>query len=134
MRLSLPIMAEIVPPLRAFLERKLKGITRTKRVASRKVILEEDWSEEIQTAWQSPRELLEDTVHLNFRKQNFRVLLFPNASDLFCGGFLTQVPEEDLVSGIPVVDMSHEPLDLSAEGSKGLSLIGLWWIRKHVSL
>ena len=125
-------MAEIVSPLRALLERKLKGTTRTKRVASRKVIPEEDWLEEIQTAWQSSRELLEDTVQLNFRKQDFRVLLFPDASDLFYGGCLTQVPEEDLVSGIPVVDMPYEPLGLSAEGSKGLSLIGLWWIRKHV--
>ena len=133
MRLSLPNMAEIVSPLRAFLERKLKGTTRTKRVASRKGISEEDWSEEIQTAWQSSRELLEDTVQSNFREQNFRVLLFPNASNLFCGGCLTQVPEEDLVSGIPVMGMSHGLLGLSAEGSKGLSLIELWWIRKHVS-
>ena len=61
------------------------------------------------------------------------MLLFPDASDLFYGGCLTQVPEEDLVGGIPVVDMPYEPLGLSAEGSKGLSLIGLWWIRKHVS-
>ena len=45
MRLSLPNMAEIVSPLRALLERKLKGTTRTQRVASRKVISEEDWSE-----------------------------------------------------------------------------------------
>ena len=48
MRLSLPNMAEVVPPLKALLERKLQGTTRTKRVASRKVISEEDWSEGIQ--------------------------------------------------------------------------------------
>ena len=47
-RLSLPNMAEVVSPLRALLGRKLKGTTRTKRFASRKVISEEDWSEEIQ--------------------------------------------------------------------------------------
>ena len=96
MRLSLPNMAEVVSPLRAFLERKLKGTTRTKMVACRKVMSEEDWSEEIQAAWQSSRELLEDAVQLNFRKQDFRVVMFPDASDLFWGGFLTQVPEEDL--------------------------------------
>ena len=92
MRLSLPNMAEVVSPLRALLERKLKGTTRTKRVASRKVISEEDWSEEIQAAWQSSRELLEDEVRLNFRKQDFRVLMFPDASDLFWGGFPTRSP------------------------------------------
>ena len=115
-------MAEVVSPLRALLERKLKGTTRTKRVASRKVISEVDWSEEIQAAWQSSREWLEDAVQLNFRKQDFRVLMFPDASDLFWGGFLTQVPEEDLVSGIPVVDMSHEPLGFVSEGFKGSQL------------
>ena len=51
MRLSLPNMAGIVSPQRALSERKLKGTTRTKRVASRKVISEEDWSEEILAAW-----------------------------------------------------------------------------------
>ena len=68
MRLSLPNMAEVVSPLRALSERKLKGTTRTKRVESSKVISEEDWSEEIQAGWQSSRELLEDAVRLNFRK------------------------------------------------------------------
>ena len=58
-------------------------------------------------AWQRSRELLEDAVLLNFRKQDFRVLMFPVACDLFWGGFPTQVPEEDLVTGIPVVDMAH---------------------------
>ena len=119
MRLSFPNMAEVVSPLRALLERKLKGATRTERVASRKVLSEEDWSEEIQAAWQSSRELLEDAVQLNFRKQDFRGLMFPDASDLFWGGFLTQVPEEDLVSGIPVVDMAHEPLGFVSGGFKG---------------
>ena len=84
MRLPLPNMAEVVSPLRALLERKLKGTTRTKRVASRKVISEEDWSEEIQAAWQSSRELLEDAVQFNFRKQDFRVLMFPDATT--CSG------------------------------------------------
>ena len=68
MRLPLPNMAEVVLPLRELLERKLKGVTRPKRVASRKVISEEDWSKEIQAAWQSSRELVEDAVQLNFCK------------------------------------------------------------------
>ena len=92
-RLSLPNMAEVVSPLRALLERKLKDTTRTKRFASRKMISEEDWSEEIHAAWQSFRELLGDAVQLDFCKQDFRVLMFPDASDLFWGGFPTQVPE-----------------------------------------
>ena len=92
MRLSLPTnMAEVVSPLRALLERKLNGTTRVKRVTSRKMISEEDWSEEDQAAWQSSHELFKDAVQLNFRKQDFRVLIFTDASGLFGEGFLTKV-------------------------------------------
>ena len=74
MRWSLPNMAEVVSPLRALSERNLKGTTRTKRVASLKVISVEDWSEETQAACQTSRKLLEDAVKLNFRKQDFCLL------------------------------------------------------------
>ena len=87
------------------------------------MIPEEDWSEDIQAAWQSSREFLEDTAQLNFLKQDFLVLKFPSASDLFWGGFLTQVPEEDLVSGIPVMGMAHEPLGFVSGEFKGSHLI-----------
>ena len=122
MRLSLPHRAEVVSQLRELLEWKLKGITRTKRVASRKVISEEDWSEEIQAAWQSSRELLEDAVQLNFYKQDFHVLMIPNASNLSWGGFLAHVPEENLVSGITVVDMAHKSLGSVSGELKGSQL------------
>ena len=74
MRLSLPNMVEVVSPLRALLEWKLKGTTHTKSC-----------------------EVLQYAVQLNFCKQNFSVLMFSDASDLFWGSFLTQVPEEDLL-------------------------------------
>ena len=61
-------------------------------------------------------------MQLNFRKHDFRVLMFPDASDLLWGGFLTQVPEEDLVSGIPVVDIAHEQFGFVSGGFKGSQL------------
>ena len=121
-RLPLPDMTEVVSPLRALLERKLEGTTRTKGVVSRKVISEEHWSEEIQAAWQSSRKLLEDAMQLNFGKQDFCVIMFSDATDRFWGGFLTQVPEEDLVSGIPVVNMAHESLGFVSGGFKEAQL------------
>ena len=36
--------------------------------------------------------------------------MFPDASDLFGGCFLTQVPKEELVVGLSFMDMSHKPL------------------------
>ena len=125
-RLPLPNVAEVVTLLGTKLERKLRDPTRTKRVPSRKVISEEDWSEELQAAWQSSRELLRDAVQLSFHKRDFRVVMFPDAIDLLWGGFPTQVPEEDFVSGIPGGGY------VSAGSSKGLISIGLPWTRKHV--
>ena len=68
MRLSLPIMAAFVSPLLAILWRKLYGTTRTNRVPNRKVTSQEGWSEKLQAAWRSSRELLEDATHVHFRK------------------------------------------------------------------
>ena len=42
MRLSLPHMAEIVAPLQALMEHRLKGTSRTKRVASRRALTDGD--------------------------------------------------------------------------------------------
>lgn len=62
MWLSLPHMPENVAPLRALIKRQLQCTKRTKRVANRKVISEEDRSEVFQTTWQKSRELLKDAV------------------------------------------------------------------------
>ena len=94
MRLSLPKMATVVAPLRALVERHLKGTTLTKRVASGKVMSEANWSQDIQGAWQMSREFLKNVVELNFRKQEFPVLMLPGTSDVFWGGSLTQFPKE----------------------------------------
>ena len=62
-------------------------------------------------AWDNPREMLMYTVELSFRRpDDCRVLMLPDASDLFRGCCLTQVPKEDLVAGLSFMDMNHEPL------------------------
>ena len=58
--------------------------------------------------------VVEDAVQLNFRKQDFCVLIFQDETDLFWGGFLA------------VVDMAHQPIMGLVSGElKGLSSIGL---------
>ena len=62
-------------------------------------------------AWDNSREMLMNAVELSFRRpDDCRVLMFPDASDLFWGCCLTQVPKEELVAGLSLMDMSHEPL------------------------
>ena len=110
MRLSLPHMAEIMAPLRALMEHRLKGTSGTKRVASRGTLTDGDWTPDREEAWDNSREMLMNAVELSFRRpDDYRVLVFPNASDLFWGCCLTQVPKEELVAGLSFMDMSHEP-------------------------
>ena len=47
------------------------------------------------------------------------MLLFPDASDLHYGSFLTQVPSEEVQRCIPVEDISHEPLGFLSGTDQG---------------
>ena len=86
MRLSLPHMAKVVAPLRALMEHRLKGTSRTKRVASRRALTDGDWTPERVEAWDDSREMLMNAVKLTFWwPDDCRVLMFPDASDLFWG-------------------------------------------------
>ena len=123
MRLSLPNMAEVVAPLRALMELKLQGTNRTKRVASRRALVVDDWTPEREAAWEVSREMLMHSEELSFwRPEACRVLMFPDASDLFWGCCLTQVPKEELVQDLGVVDMSHEPLAFLSGAFRGSQL------------
>ena len=86
MRSSLPQVAEIVAPLRAFMEHRLKGASRKKSVASRRALSYGDWTPERVEAWDDSREMLMNAAELSFRRpEDFRVMTFPDASDLFGG-------------------------------------------------
>ena len=123
MRLSLPHMADIVTPRRAWMEHQLKGMSRAKRVASRRDLTDGDWTPERVEAWDNSREMFMSAVELNFRRPgDCRVLTFPESSDLFWGCCLTQVPKEELVAGLPFMDMSHEPLKFLSGVIRGSQL------------
>ena len=86
MCLSLPHMAEVVAPLRALMEHRLKGTSRTKRIASRRALMDGDWTPKRVEAWDNSREMLMNAVALSFRRpDDCRALMFPDASDLFWG-------------------------------------------------
>ena len=107
---SVPHMAEIVAPLRALMEHRLKGTSRTRSVASRRALTDGDWTPGRVEAWDNSRDMLMNAVELRFRRlDDCRVWMSPNASDLFWGCCLTQVPKEELVAGLSFMDMSHEP-------------------------
>ena len=56
---------------------------------------------------------------LSHPKPGWVVLVFPDASNEHWGSFLTQVPQEELARGVPVEDMTHEPLGFLSGTFKG---------------
>ena len=52
-------------------------------------------------------------------KPGWAVLMFPDASDEHRGIFLTQVPQGELDGGVPVEDITHEPLGFLSGTFKG---------------
>jgi len=111
LRTSLPRMAEVVWPLRVLLEEMMAGAkNRTKRVAQNRAITDAAWTPERAAAWTAAQDLVASAVTLSHPRADHVVLMFPDASDLHYGSFLTQVPKDEVLRCMPVEDMSHEPL------------------------
>ncbi|CAM9457907.1 unnamed protein product, partial [Sphacelaria rigidula] len=90
LRTSLPRTAEVVVPLRVFLEQLMVGASRrTKRVARNRIIPEDAWTEDHVRAW---------PVLLYHPRPGCVVLMFPDASDFHWGSFLRQVPVAEFSS------------------------------------
>ena len=89
----------------------------------RRALTDGNWTPERVEAWDNSREMLMNAVELSFRRpDDCRVLMFPDASDLFWGCCLTQVPKEELVVGLSFMNMSHEPLAFLSGVSRGSQL------------
>ena len=64
-----------------------------------------------------------NAVEVSFRRlDDYPVLMFPNASDLFWGCCFTQVLKEELVAGLSFMDRNHEPLDFLSGVFRGSQL------------
>ena len=64
-----------------------------------------------------------NAVELSFRRpDDCRVLMFPDASDLFWGCCLPQVPIEESVAGLSFMDMRQELLVFLSGVFRGLQL------------
>eukprot|EP00903_Cladosiphon_okamuranus_P017435 g16059.t1 len=123
LRTSLPRMAEIVAPLRDFLETHMAGNPkRTKRVASNRAIAPQAWTPALNAAWAQAQDMIAHSVTLYHPKEGSAVLMFPDASDEHWGSFLTQVPQSELDAGVVVEDMSHEPLGFLSGTFRGSQL------------
>ena len=61
-------------------------------------------------------------MQLNFGKQDFRVIMFPDATDRFWGGFLTQVPGGSGEWDSGGEYGTYEPLGFVSRGFKGSQL------------
>ena len=80
LRTSLPRVAEVVEPLRAFLEQVMaRASFRTKRVARNRVIQEDAWTAERVRAWRAAQDLGAQAVPLYHPRPGCIMLMFPDA-------------------------------------------------------
>ena len=123
LRTSLPRMAEVVEPLRVFLEQVMAGASsRTKRVARYRVKQEDEWTAERVRTWRASQDLVAQAVPLYHPRPGCVVLMFTTASDFHWGSSFTQVPEEEFHSGVALENMSHESLAFLSGSFKGSQL------------
>ena len=122
MRTHLPQFAEAKAPLQALLDGRLPGTRRTRQVATRRPLTEQDWDDDRINAWETLRRLLKELVQLSYPKPGWRVLMFPGASNLFWGCCVTQVSAVDFHSGMEVMDMPREPLGFVSGAFRGSQL------------
>ncbi|CAM9632795.1 unnamed protein product, partial [Sphacelaria rigidula] len=120
LRTSLPRMAEVVAPLRVFLEELIVGaVRRTKRVATNRVIPPASWTADRLQAWAAAKDHVANAVMLFHPRPGCQVLMFLDASECHWGSFVTQVPDAEMQQRLPVEDMTHEPLAFLNGNFKG---------------
>ena len=112
--------AKTEAPLRALLTESLQHTTQTRRVAAKRIITHAEWKPAMEEAWIAVKDLVRNRILLYHRKPGYRVLVFPDASDLFWGSCVTQVPSGELERDVE--DMSHEPLGFINGAFKGSQL------------
>ena len=107
LRTSLPQMAEVVAPLRLFLEELMAGAARrTKRVAKNRANPPAAWTEGRLKAWEDAQDLVVHAVTLYHPRPGCQVLMIPDASECHWGSFVTQVPDAETDQNWPVEE--HE--------------------------
>ena len=118
LRTNLPRIAEVVWLLRVFLEEYMAGAKRrTKRVTSNGDISVGEWTSELIGACDAAQDSVAHVVALCHPR--WAVFMFPDAFDQRWGIFLTQVPQGELDGGVPVEDITHEPLGFLSDTFKG---------------
>ena len=97
LRTSLPRMAEVVAPLRLFLDELMTGAARwTERVAKNRAIPPAAWTEDRLKAWADAQDLLAHAGTLHHPRPGCEVLMFPDASKRHWGRFVAHVPDAEI--------------------------------------
>jgi transposase InsO family protein len=118
MRDSIPGFAEIVSPLRRFLEKMCKAAkARDKRSLHRFHTGDFGWGKEEDAAFQQVKEALKHCVQLQYPDEDKEVCVFTDASGDFWSIVVTQVPPEDLDK--PFSEQRHSPLAFLSGEFKG---------------
>jgi transposase InsO family protein len=109
-RNRIPQFAKLVTPLQELLVKLLATCKRkTTRVAS-KALLKDDWTAIHTTAFNDLKESIANAVKLAHVRDEATLCLFTDASDLFFGAILTQIPADVFDATGDPNEWPHEPL------------------------
>ena len=122
-RTKIPAYAHLVAPLQELLTAALANSKkRNARAAAKIKLAEVGWTCIHDDAYEAVKRALADAVTLAHLRDDTVVCLFPDASELFWGAMLTQVPQEAADPNVPVSEWLHEPLGFLSGAFKGASL------------
>ncbi len=108
MRDSLPEFAAIVRPLQDLLTMLIQHQKRRNKTAAAKISLKEEWEAEHGEAWSAAKDLLLHAVTLAHPDPSKALCAFSDASELFWGLMLSQLPKPELSNALR--SSRHEPL------------------------
>lgn len=114
--------AEVKALLQALMDERLVGTRKTKNVAKWRPLAMEDWTPETVGSREEVCCLLRDTARWKYLTPRWKVLMVPDASDMFCGCCPTQVDVEIYTEGRPVEQILPEPLGFVRGAFKGAQL------------
>jgi hypothetical protein len=121
LRMSIPNYAPTVAPLLNFLELVYQKVgSRKKQRVDAADLHSLGWSNTEDLAFHKCQQMLltaTTTAHIDDKK---RICVFTDASDLFWGAIVTQIPPEDLT--LPLSEQRHEPLAFLSSAFKGAQL------------
>jgi Reverse transcriptase (RNA-dependent DNA polymerase) len=122
MRSAIPNYSKRVAPRQAALAKLFEGKSRRTKQAAAAVSLLQLWGRKEQAGFKDLQAAIMELLTLAFPDPGKRICVFPDASDRFYAGLMTQIDDEQL--DLPMEEQDHQPLAFCQANSKARNYDG----------